>query len=70
MRLLIIGLFLASTLQAQRPAVFTDPDRAEKVEATAATVEQMFREYSERQHMPGFVYGVVLDGELVYSGNF
>ncbi|MEE9473195.1 MAG: serine hydrolase domain-containing protein [Acidimicrobiia bacterium] len=70
MRLLIIGLFLASTLQAQRPAVFTDPDRADKVAATAATVAQIFREYSEQRHMPGFVYGFVLDGELVYSGSF
>ncbi len=70
MRLLIFGLFLASTLQAQRPAVFTDPDRADKVAATATAVAQIFREYSEERHMPGFVYGVVLDGELVYSGNF
>jgi CubicO group peptidase (beta-lactamase class C family) len=70
MRLLIIGLFLASPLHAQRPAAFTDPDRADKVATTAATVEQIFREYSEERHMPGFAYGVVLDGELVYSGSF
>ena len=70
MRLLIVGLLLASPLNAQRPAAFTDSDRAEKVAATAATVEQIFSEYSEERHMPGFVYGVVLDGELIYSGNF
>jgi CubicO group peptidase (beta-lactamase class C family) len=70
MRLLIIGLFLASPLYAQRPAAFTDPNRAERVEATAAAVEQVFREHWKEQHMPGFVYGVVLDGELVYAGSF
>ena len=55
---------------AQKPAVFIDPDRAEKVSATAATVAKIFKEYMESRHMPGFVYGVVLDGELIYSGGF
>ncbi len=70
MRVLIIGVLAASTLQAQQPAAFTNPDRAEKVRATAPAVEQMFRDYAEERHMPGFAYGVVLDGELVYSGAF
>ena len=70
MRLLIAGLLLAAPLQAQTTPVFADGDRAEKVTATASTVDEKFREYAERQHMPGFAYGVVLDGELVYSGGF
>jgi len=70
MRYLFISLFLAAPLQAQTTASFTDPDRAENVATTAATVDQKFREYAERQHMPGFAYGVVLDGELIYSGGF
>ena len=70
MRYLLIGLFLVSPLQAQTVPVFTDLDRAEKVRATEGTVDQKFREYAERQHMPGFAYGVVVDGELVYAGGF
>ena len=70
MRFLIMALLAASTLQAQQPAAFTDPSRADKVQATAPAVEQMFRDYVEERHMPGFAYGVVLDGELVYSGAF
>jgi CubicO group peptidase (beta-lactamase class C family) len=70
MRFLILGLLLASTLHAQTTAEFTDPDRVEKVRATAPTVDQKFREYAERNYMPGFAYGVVLDGELLYSGGF
>jgi CubicO group peptidase (beta-lactamase class C family) len=69
-RLLVAGLFFAATLHAQQPPAFTDPDRADKVAATAAATEQIFKKYAEERHMPGFVYGVVLDGELVYSGNF
>jgi CubicO group peptidase (beta-lactamase class C family) len=67
MRYLILGLVLAAPLQAQTVPAFSDPGRAEKVAATAATVDQKFREYAERQHMPGFAYGVVLDGELLFS---
>ena len=70
MRYLIFVLFLAAPLHAQTVAEFTDPDRARKVAATDADVDQMFRDYAERQHFPGFAYGVVVDGELVYSDGF
>jgi len=70
MRSAILFLLLASTAQAQHPAAFTDPDRAEKVAATEDAVVEMFRSYMQQQNMPGFAYGVVLDGDLVYSGAF
>ena len=70
MRLLMFALFLAVPLHAQTVAEFADPDRAEKVAATESDVDQMFRAYAERQHLPGFAYGVVVDGNLVYSSGF
>ena len=70
MRLLIFALFLAVPLHAQTVAEFADLDRAEKVAATESDVDQMFRVYAERQHLPGFAYGVVVDGNLVYSNGF
>jgi len=70
MRLLMFALFLAVPLHAQTVAEFADPDRAEKVAATESAVDQIFRVYAERQHLPGFVYGVVVDGNLVYSSGF
>lgn len=68
MRFLIPVLFLAQTLHAQTVPEFTEPDRAQKVAATESAVVQMFREYAESRHMPGFAYGVTVDGELVYAG--
>ena len=65
MRLLMFALFLAVPLHAQTVAEFADPDRAEKVAATESAVDQIFRVYAERQHLPGFAYGVVVDGNLV-----
>ncbi|MEX1140427.1 MAG: serine hydrolase domain-containing protein [Bacteroidota bacterium] len=53
-----------------QPPVYPDSDRAERVKATRSFVENIFREYMEKQNMPGLVYGVVLDGKLLYSGGF
>jgi CubicO group peptidase (beta-lactamase class C family) len=69
MRVVILSALVATTLQAQEPPAFADPHRADKVTATASAVEGMFREYAEQQHMPGLAYGIVLDGELLYSGS-
>lgn len=55
---------------SHKPAVFTDPGRAQKVKATATAVEGIFKKFFEDRHLPGLVYGVVLDGELIYSGSF
>ena len=52
------------------PPVFPDTDRAAKVEVTRTIVDQMFKEHAEKQHLPGLVYGVVLDGKLLYTGAF
>lgn len=70
MRLFIICLLVSSSLYARQPARSTDADRADKVRATATIAEQIFREFARKQNIPGFVYGVVLDGKLLYSGGF
>ena len=70
MRHLIFILCLAAPLQAQTVPEFTDPDRAQNVAATAPAVDQIFRDYAEGRHMPGFAYGVVVDGDLVYADGF
>lgn len=68
MRLFIISFLVSFSLYAQQPARFTAADRAENVKATAPVVERMFKEFAERQHLPGLAYGVVLDGKLLFSG--
>jgi len=68
-RLLVLPALAASTVSAQYPPAFTDPNRAEKVAATASAVQGMFEAHAERQHLPGLVWGVVLDGGLLYAGS-
>jgi CubicO group peptidase (beta-lactamase class C family) len=68
MRLLILGLVIASNVWAQELASFSDTQRVEKVKSTASVVEQIFRNQCAKEHMPALVYGVVVDGKLVLSG--
>ena len=34
------------------------------------TLEPNFRRYAERQHMPGVAYGVIVEGELIFTHSF
>lgn len=53
-----------------QPAAFTDSNRAEKVMALAPRLEEIFRSSAEKNNFPGMVYGVVLDGKLVWQGSY
>ena len=57
----------AAALRAE-PARFTDPDRVAKLSATFGEIDRVFREFAERQHVPGAVWGIVIDGRLAHVG--
>src|SRR5512138_628903 len=75
---LVVGVLLASTaaLSAQPrartgnvpPARFTDPDRVAKLTSSFGDVDRVFREYAEREHIPGAVWGIIIDGRLAHVG--
>lgn len=54
--------------QAYRPPVFTDANRLQKIEPLFPLVEKMYKEYAEKNHFPGYAFGIMLDGKLVYKG--
>ncbi len=45
---------------------FTDPQRRQKIQAVLPELDQSFRDFAEAEHLPGLVYGIVVDGELVH----
>jgi CubicO group peptidase (beta-lactamase class C family) len=71
---LFLFLFIALFVQAQKttiqsaPAVFTDSQRLEKIKRALPVIDQLYKAYAARIHSPGFVYGVVVDGQLVATG--
>jgi CubicO group peptidase (beta-lactamase class C family) len=47
---------------------FADPKRREKLATAFPQMEPLFREFVEQRRIPGLAYGIVVDGELAYSG--
>ena len=48
------------------PAAFTDNGRAARVAALLPEVDKLYADLAAAQHLPGLVYGVVMDGKLVH----
>ncbi|MEQ1607222.1 MAG: serine hydrolase domain-containing protein [Pyrinomonadaceae bacterium] len=54
---------------AYKPAVFTDPQRLEKIKAAFPAIEKIYKDHAQKNHFPGIAFGVVVDGKLVFAGN-
>ncbi len=68
---IIIALFFffAASGQSFQPAGFNDPDRLERIKAILPEIKISYREWAEKNHIPGLSYGIVVDGKLVFTGN-
>ncbi|MBK8098745.1 MAG: beta-lactamase family protein [Planctomycetes bacterium] len=70
---LVVGVALLAAAGAQQPTpryappAFTDPQRRQQVQAVLPEIDQLFDDLAQKQHLPGLVYGVVLDGELMHA---
>ncbi|MFL5580230.1 MAG: serine hydrolase domain-containing protein [Gemmatimonadaceae bacterium] len=62
---LLVG---ANPLLAQSQRGFADPQRLAKLATAFPEIDRAFREYAEREHIPGAAWGVVIDGRLAHVG--
>jgi CubicO group peptidase (beta-lactamase class C family) len=55
-----------------KPPVFADApgSREEKIMQALPVIEKIFKDYADSNHLPGVAYGLVVDGKLLYKGNF
>lgn len=69
-QLLCLLLLLNITVFSQHYAspVFTDTNRLQKIQPLFPGIEKLYREHAEKNHFPGYTFGIVLDGKLVFSG--
>ncbi len=51
-------------------AVFSDPDRIEKIKSAFAVIDSIYKQHAEENHFPGISFGIVVDGELVYKNSY
>ncbi|MFT3902554.1 MAG: serine hydrolase domain-containing protein [Niabella sp.] len=62
--LLIINLIISPGLSAQ-----TNEQRIKNIEAAFPVIDKMMTDFAKQHHSPGLAYGLVVDGQLVHSGN-
>ncbi len=53
-----------------KPAIFMDSNRIIRMQAAFPVIEKMYKAHMEQQKIPGFAFGIVAEGKLVYSGAF
>lgn len=67
--IILSGYSFLALSQTYKPAVFTDADRIKKIESTFHVIDKIYKEYAEKNKIPGLVYGVIVDGKLIHTGN-
>jgi CubicO group peptidase (beta-lactamase class C family) len=60
----------AAAAEMYPPARFTSPDRAERLEKAFPTIDEIFSRYAVDKHIPGMVWGIVIDGQLARVGTY
>ncbi|MFO7695251.1 MAG: serine hydrolase domain-containing protein [Vicinamibacterales bacterium] len=48
--------------------MFTDPQRASKLESAFPEIDRLFRAFAGRSRVPGIAYGILIDGRLAHAG--
>ena len=51
---------------AAPPARFADPQRLEKLRSAFPAIDSLVRDFAEKRRVPGYAYGIVVDGRLVH----
>ncbi|HAM72703.1 MAG TPA: serine hydrolase, partial [Verrucomicrobiales bacterium] len=71
--LLLLLLLVAAprARAAEAPAfaqpAFADPDRRKGAEAVLPEIDTVFADLARKEHLPGLVYGVVMEGRLIHA---
>ena len=50
------------------PASFNDPDRLTNIQKAIPVIEKIYQDFALVNHVPGYAYGIVVDGKLLYKG--
>lgn len=50
------------------PSAFSDPHRLERIQKALPTIAHIYQTYAKKNHFPGFAFGIMVDGNLVYAG--
>lgn len=53
-----------------KPAALADKERLDKMKAAFPVIDKIFEDHFKKNHFPGLAFGIVADGQLIYSHAF
>ena len=56
-------------VQTYLPPQFEDHERLTRVQGIFPAIDEMYKKHAEINNYPGYAYGIVLDGKLIYTGS-
>ena len=59
----------AQTPKSFMPNAYNDAGRDKRIAQSFPLVEQLYKQYAEKNHIPGYAFGIVVDGKLVFKGS-
>jgi CubicO group peptidase (beta-lactamase class C family) len=65
----ITGTGIVSYSESYRPPEFSDSDRLQKITGALSGISQVCSDFAEQNHLPGLIYGIVVDDSLVFAGS-
>ena len=76
LRFRLVFILLAITIISNAQIVkqdekldYQDATRNERIAKTFPIIDELYKAYAHHNHFPGYAYGIVVDGKLVYKGN-
>lgn len=57
------------TIQTYQPPHLVDSNRLAKLQPLFPQIDRIYKKHAEENGYPGYAYGIVLDGQLIYSGS-
>lgn len=63
------GSYVTLPIQIYLPQRFEDNDRLARIQAFFPEIDEMYRKHAEKNNYPGYAYGILLNGQLIYSGS-
>ncbi len=64
-------MILTTNAYSQNPysaPEFSDQHRLDKIQKVFPKIQKIYQDYAKKNHFPGFAFGIMVDGTLVYSG--
>lgn len=59
----------SQTTESFKPGNFADSKRIDKIKLALPVIEKLYKEHAEKFHFPGYAFGIMVDGKLIYKGS-